>query len=247
MGICPTGGQANNILRYEDFDTGGMCAKPFESEGAVPDPTLDEEHGIGVEHHPDIEEDISVLQATTDADHTHIIDEVIPGSVEQGDAQHGHDIDVQQVHVPVQDGNHRGGDNEPPTQAPADEGGGAAVFHLFDVQHNEGGGEAAPIPDESGPEAMKSMMIKINCPREVPVEVTTVHVDRGDAQVHAHSDGEGGGGPHIQAPADVSEAADKVPHVDQDEDGGDGQVNHGDWRSSHSTRTQWCCSCPCPP
>ena len=33
MGGCPTGGQANNIVRYDDFDTGGMCAKPSESGG----------------------------------------------------------------------------------------------------------------------------------------------------------------------------------------------------------------------
>ena len=74
---------------------------------------------------------------------------------------------------------------------------------------------------------MKSMIIKINCPREVPVEVTTVHVDRGDAHVHAHSDREGGGGPHIQPPADEGGGAANVPHDDQDEGGGDGRLTHG--------------------
>ena len=45
--ICPTGGQAINILRYEDLDTGGMCAKAFEGEGDVPDLVLVEKCGAG--------------------------------------------------------------------------------------------------------------------------------------------------------------------------------------------------------
>ena len=60
-GICPTGGQANNILRYEDFDTGGMSAKPFESEYDVPDPVLDKKHGVGVQEPPDLEGTIEAI------------------------------------------------------------------------------------------------------------------------------------------------------------------------------------------
>ena len=71
MGICPTGGQANNILRYENLDTGGTCAKTFESDGDVFDPALDVKHDIGIKVPPDIDEDISELQATADEDLIH--------------------------------------------------------------------------------------------------------------------------------------------------------------------------------
>ena len=67
--ICPTGGQAINILRYEDLDTGGMCAKAFEGEGDVPDLVLVEKCGAGAQDPPDLEGeavDISDLQATCD-------------------------------------------------------------------------------------------------------------------------------------------------------------------------------------
>merc|ERR1719470_212482 len=72
LGICPTGGQANNILRYEDFDTGGMCAKTFESDGDVIDPVFDEKHDPAVQVPPDIEGDISGLQTAADEDLIHI-------------------------------------------------------------------------------------------------------------------------------------------------------------------------------
>merc|ERR1719470_549324 len=68
LGICPTGGQANNILRYENFDTGGMCAKTFESDGDVIDPVFDEKHDPAVQVPPDIEGDISELQTAADED-----------------------------------------------------------------------------------------------------------------------------------------------------------------------------------
>ena len=93
MGGCPTGGQANNIVRYDDFDTGGMCAKPSESGGDVPDPVLDEKHGVGVKDPPDLEGDIvyiSDLRATVDEDPVHIATDtcaailtVFPGPVRQ--------------------------------------------------------------------------------------------------------------------------------------------------------------------
>ena len=66
MGICPTGGQANNILKYENFDTGGMCAKTFKSGGDGFDLALDEQHGADIQVPPDSRGDVSDLQATAD-------------------------------------------------------------------------------------------------------------------------------------------------------------------------------------
>ena len=68
MVICPTGGQLNNILRYEDLDTGGTCTKTFDSDSAVLDPVLNVKHDMGVQVPPDIEGDISGIHATADDD-----------------------------------------------------------------------------------------------------------------------------------------------------------------------------------
>ena len=153
MGVCPTGGQANNILRYENFDTGGD----------VFDQVLDEKHGVGVQDPPDLEGDvvnISDLQATRVSVHDEICrqggdepyvqvlaveggdaDRVLhgggvavahnkhggeadfPGELAQGDALHGHGGVVKRVHVPVLARLCSEGGNEPHSQAPADVGG----------------------------------------------------------------------------------------------------------------------------
>ena len=61
-----------------------------------------------------------------------------------------------------------------------------------------------------------------------------VHVECEDPHVLATNDGEGGGGPHTQLPADEGGSPVKVPHDVQDEGGGDGQVTHGEVHTAHA-------------
>ena len=158
MGICPTGGHVNNILRYEDLDTGGMYAKLSVSGGDVIDTALDEKGRVGVLEPPDIEGDavnISDLQTTADevvSGHVEHVGDPQPVHARRGTAcvQAPHDVGggvatadivpsiiAQDVHEDAH------------VLAPTDEGGGAdqvLPVYLGDVQHSDRGGCDDRVP-----------------------------------------------------------------------------------------------------
>ena len=107
-GICPTGGHTNNILRYEDLETGGTCAKTFECDNDLLDQVLDMKYDIGVKVPPDIEGDISELQAMADEDH--IVARVLVTKTAEGlyDGHAAHNLvlandggDLYPTHIPA--------------------------------------------------------------------------------------------------------------------------------------------------
>ena len=121
----------------------------------------------------------------------------------KGAVQHGQASDVQQVRVPVHDGLCRGGDNEPPCQAPADEGGGAAGLHYKDDA----------VTKDTGCDDGRS-----NSNEEHHGEGGVVNA-RAVPDTVAHGGGQHGGGdgdgPRTEAPADQGGGTDQVPPDDQ--------------------------------